>query len=88
MLETINKIKESRYEIMTKIFENLEVVPESQNSNIMIIRKKFYFGDVTDYDKDTDTEIIRLEASLKFLEKDGPKYKDLLDYINKSIDLE
>ena len=78
----LNKIKVSRYEKLNEIFENMKVIVDNSEDNIMIIKKKFYFGDVVEYDKNVDTEIIRLESELKLLEKNGTQYNDLLKYIN------
>jgi SAM-dependent methyltransferase len=71
-----NTIKTSRYEVLKTIFDDIVVESEV---DIMITRKKFYFGDVVDYDASVDKEIIRLETELKALDETG---SDLVKYID------
>ena len=73
-----NKIKMSRYETLKTIFNDIDVVI-NDDVNIMITRKKFYFGDVVDYDASVDKDIIRLEDQLKSLDETGD---DLVKYID------
>ena len=61
-------VKKSRMEYLIDIFDKLEIVKDSPDSNLMFIRKKFYYGDVVEYDQDVEKEISRIESLI--LEKD------------------
>jgi hypothetical protein len=77
----LNRIPVSRHELLEKFFE--DAVVEKDTSGIVFSKKKFYFGDVIEYDEDVDKEIIRLETELKAIDKDSSQYDNLLKYINK-----
>lgn len=78
-----NKVKESRNEIMINIFNELDLKPDDKDSNIMMIKKKYYYSDNVIYDKIIDNEINKLKNNLSIMNKDSEEYKSTLDNINK-----
>jgi hypothetical protein len=77
-----NSIPKSRIEILTELFEDLKVIPDNPINSILIIRKKFYYGDIIDYNPDIDKEIIKVESELKLLDKDSESYTEKNNYLN------
>ena len=64
------KMDESRIEILIKLFDGLEIKSDSKESNLMVIRKKFYYGDVMGFDESVESEITRLKSELLSLDPD------------------
>ena len=77
----IGDLKTSRYEKLNEFFDKMEMIKETDG--LILAPKKFYFGDVVEYDEDTDKEIMRLETELKAFSEDEPRHRDLVNYINK-----
>ena len=78
-----NIIKESRNEVLSNFFTKMKVMSYSEEDNIMFIKKKFYYGNLEKYDRDTQEEITKVESSLDLLDKDSKKYKENMEYLDK-----
>ena len=78
-----NTIEESRNEILYNMFEKLELIPYSKDNTIMLIKKKFYYGNLEKYDRDTQEQITKIESSMDILDKDGERYKELMNTLDK-----
>jgi hypothetical protein len=77
----LNRIPKSRYEMLQAFFDEAKI--QRLSSGIIFTMKKFYFGDVVQYDEDVDKEILRLENELKGLNEDESRYDELVSYIDK-----
>ena len=75
------KIPQSRYEILTEIFADLDL--DKGDSPLVFTLKKFLFGNVVDHDEDVGKEIMRLETELKNFSENDAKYRDLMGHIDK-----
>ena len=58
-------LEESRLEILNTIFEQLDVKHDNQDSSLKILKKKFFFGDIHNYDNETNKEIEILQSKLR-----------------------
>ena len=73
------KIEKSRYEYVLEGLGIIETKLETEtNNNLIISKKKFYFGDVEEYDKGTEEELDILQAELLGEEKDSDEYNTIL----------
>lgn len=78
-----NNIEESRNEIMVDIFKNLKIDMDDEESNIMIIKKKYFYSDNVIYDKVIDEEINKLKSKLPLLNPDSEEFRVVKDNISK-----
>lgn len=73
-------IQESRQEILTKIFDKLNL--ESKYDNLFI-KKKYYYGDISDFNPVVDQEIIKKKNELKKYDQNDPNYTKIINYIDR-----
>ena len=81
--EKDGSIDQSRDEILTDIFKQIEIVSNDDNNNIMVIKKQFYYGNQEKYRREQEEEITKLESKLKTTDEESSTYVD----IKNSIDL-
>lgn len=81
--EKDGSIDQSRDEILTDIFKQIEVQSNDDNNNIMVIKKQFYYGNQEKYRREQEEEITKLESKLKTTDQESTIYVD----IKNSIDL-
>ena len=79
------KIDKSRYEY---VIDSMDIIDKNlvldSNNNLVISKKKFYFGNDDIYDIERENEIDEKEAELAIIEnKDSTDYIDLKDEINE-----
>jgi hypothetical protein len=83
--KVIDKLKESRIEVLSKIFTDDKLLPKYDNGdetkNVQIIKKKFYYGNCDEYDPAVDKEISRLETLLEQEKVGSPLYKEIKEKI-------
>ena len=71
-----NTILKSRNEIMNDLFDNLPLVKDDSN-NLVVNKKKFYYGNIENFQQSVDEDISKLNADLSLVEKNGEKYKQI-----------
>ena len=77
-------IKKSRYEYLTDTIDIIrsKLVLE-RNNNLLITKKKFYFGDDNDYNNEIELTLDKLNTQLLILEDGSEEYIDLESKISK-----
>lgn len=78
------KIEISRYEYLSEVSDIIDKQLQVDDSNNIIInKKKFYFGDDSDYDNKINEEIEKLEAMMIELEEEDPKIEEIKNQITE-----
>ena len=71
----------TRNDILKEIFTDFTIEKEESNT-LNIYKKKFFYGNFSDYDPKVNQQITELEAQLSLLEPDGAHYLTILSNIN------
>ena len=78
-----DSILESREEILIELFKEIEIISNDNTSNIMFIKKQFYYGNQEKYSREQEEQITKLQAEIPLLEKDSFEHKKLQQEIKE-----
>ena len=71
---------ESRQEVITKVFDKLQLETDYDN---LFIKKKYYYGDLASFNPAVNEEILKKREQLKMLEPDDENYEKITNYIDR-----
>jgi SAM-dependent methyltransferase len=71
----------SRLEILNSVFENMNINLDNPDSKLKILKKKFFFGDIHNYDINNSKQIDSLETKLDLKEGSDMELEDIKNTI-------